>query len=247
MPVKFENYTHSFLRNGKPIFAPSELGRSIGEDVKNWVEIKVGFDPFYHHLREGGHVAALHNHRPNAFFARVDIERFFYSIGRNRVVRALREADVPRPAHFGKWSTVRNPYDDPRYALPYGFVQSPILSSLVLMQSDLGAVLREKSKELTVSVYMDDISISANDAELLSRSFDDIVSAVHRSGFRLNEAKLRRPSPAMDVFNCTLSTGTTVVTEERVAEFYEVPRTAASEAGFERYVARVSRGNAEAS
>lgn len=243
MPVQFENFTHSFLRNGKPIFVPNERGRDIGEDVKGWVEIKAAFDHFYHHLREGGHVAALHNHRANRFFARLDIERFFYSIGRNRVVRALREVDVPRPAHFGKWSTVRNPFDDPRYSLPYGFIQSPILASLVLMQSELGTALRRKAETLTVSVYMDDISISSNDQRELETAFDELVASAARAGFALNEQKMRRPAPAMDVFNCEIEQGSSVVSEARIAKFHEVQRTAASVAGFERYVARVKRGN----
>lgn len=243
MPVQFENFTHSFLRNGKPIFVPNERGRSIGYDVKSWVEIKVAFDHFYHHLREGGHVAALHYHRENRFFARIDIERFFYSIGRNRVVRALREADLPRPAHFGKWSTVRNPYDDPRYSLPYGFIQSPILASLVLMQSELGALLRRKAQEITVSVYMDDISISSNDQQQLEAAFNEMVATASRAGFALNDQKMRRPAPAMDVFNCEIEQGSSIVSEARIAKFHEVQRTAASEAGFERYIARVARGN----
>ena len=33
MPVRFENYSHSFESNAKPIFVPSELGRRIGEDI----------------------------------------------------------------------------------------------------------------------------------------------------------------------------------------------------------------------
>lgn len=132
MVVRFENFEFSFKLKGKPVFKPSARGEAIGYDVKERVERAVAFDPFFYHLREGGHVAALHAHRNHPFFARIDIERFFYGISRNRVGRALADVGIPRAGFYARWSTVRNPYIDPRYALPYGFVQSPILATLVL-------------------------------------------------------------------------------------------------------------------
>ena len=44
MPVRFKNYSHSFDLKGKPVFAPSELGRRIGEDVKDRVEKAYSFE-----------------------------------------------------------------------------------------------------------------------------------------------------------------------------------------------------------
>ena len=90
MAVTFQNYAYSFVRDGKPIFVPTDRGRRIGEDVKSQVEVTYPFDQFIYHLRKsGGHVSALHAHRPHEFFARLDISRFFYSIARNRVRRAF--------------------------------------------------------------------------------------------------------------------------------------------------------------
>ena len=54
MPVQFENFTHSFLLNGKPTFAPNELGRRIGEDIKAKVEKAYDFDPFSTISRQAG-------------------------------------------------------------------------------------------------------------------------------------------------------------------------------------------------
>jgi hypothetical protein len=243
MPVQFENYTHSFKLKGKPVFAPNDRCRRIGYDVKSWVEILVRFDSFYHHLRVGGHVAALHAHRPHTYFARVDIKQFFYSIGRNRVVRALREVKIPRPAHYGKWSCVKNPYGDPSYSLPYGFVQSPILASLVLMQSAVGELLRIFAKTMTVSVYMDDISLSSNDEASLKLAYAELLATLESSQFMVNSEKLRPPARLIDVFNCDLEQGNVTVSPARVDTFFAVPRTSASEAGFIRYCAIVSRGN----
>lgn len=58
MPVRFENFDHSFVQNGKQFFKPSVLGRKIGEDIKSKIEAAYGFDPFVYHMRQGGHVAA---------------------------------------------------------------------------------------------------------------------------------------------------------------------------------------------
>lgn len=243
MPVSFENYSHSFLLNGKHVFAPSEIGRTIGEDVKQRVEEAYAFDDFYYHLRAGGHVAALHSHRPNTAFCKIDIENFFYSVARNRVVRALRAVGVPRATHYGKWSCVKNPYVNPSYSLPYGFVQSPILSTLVLATSDVGSTLQRLAADVTVAVYVDDISLSSNDPKLLATRYDELLGSVERAGFRSNIKKCVAPSMNITIFNCDLRTGATAVRPERVAEFHEVPSTPESLAGFESYYATVERGN----
>ena len=243
MTVQFENYTHSFELKGKPVFAPSERGRRIGNDVKQKVEAKAAFDTFYHHLQPGGHVAALHAHRDNRYFARVDIERFFYGIGRNRVARAIRELGVERATHYAKSSCVKNPYGDPSYSLPYGFIQSPCLATLVLMLSPVGVFLRRLSQVLTVSVYMDDISLSSTDEAQLIIAYNKLSGCMERSGFALNAAKCRPPSEMLDVFNCSLANGKTMVLEDRIAKFFSVARTAPSEASFERYCGTVVAGN----
>lgn len=58
-------------------------------------------------------------------FARIDISNFFYSVSRRRVKSALGRIGIGKADFFSKWSTVANPYGDPAWALPYGFVQSP--------------------------------------------------------------------------------------------------------------------------
>lgn len=243
MPVNFENYSYSFLLNGKHVFSPSELGRRIGEDVKQRVENAYTFDDFYYHLRQGGHVAALHSHRANTHFCKIDIENFFYSVARNRVVRALRSREIHRATHYGKWSCVKNPYGGPSYALPYGFVQSPILATLVLATSEVGRTLHRFAENLTVSVYVDDISLSSNDLPLLQTRYEELLQAVENANFTVNADECVAPCRDITIFNCSLCNGETMVTPNRVAEFYRVPRSPESCAGFERYCASVRRGN----
>jgi Reverse transcriptase (RNA-dependent DNA polymerase) len=244
MPVRFENFAYSFDRKGKPVFAPSIQGRRVGNDLKRKIEKAVSFPAYYYHLQPGGHVAALHAHRPNRFFSKMDIERFFYTIGRNRVAKNLRKIGIDRADHYARWSTVKNPFDNPSYAVPYGFVQSPIVATLVLDCSPLGALLQSLSQTLSVSVYVDDISLSANDEEVLKSAFEKVGAALDESGFRCNAGKSREPSPKVEVFNCELVQGSSTVTRERVAEFQGKINSEASQRAFERYCLQVETGNA---
>ena len=146
MTIDFENFRYSYWKNGKPIFVPNEFSINLGKKIKRKIEKSYSFDKFIFHFKEGSHVVALHQHRENNFFCRVDIEKFFYSIRRNRLKRILKSIGIPKPEHFAKWSTVKNPFDGGGYVLPYGFVQSPILSTLVLSESPVGFFLKELPK-----------------------------------------------------------------------------------------------------
>ncbi|MCW1950999.1 MAG: reverse transcriptase domain-containing protein [Octadecabacter sp.] len=243
MPVQFENYSHAFKRNGKPVFAPSSLGRRIGMDIKARVENTYAFEDFYYHLRKGGHVAGLHSHRENRYFCKLDIENFFYTISRNRVVRGLRAISIPRSSHYGKWSCVKNPFEDPSYALPYGFVQSPILASLVLAQSALGAALSRSATQVNVAVYVDDITMSSSNLSVLQSCYSALFEAFDIAGFSANKGKCTPPCETLSVFNCSLSQNETLVHPERISEFHSVSRTASSIYGFGLYCDSVKKGN----
>ncbi len=246
MAPPFGNCAYSYENNrGKPVFVPSDEGRKIGRELKRKLERR--FDPpeFYFHLRDGGHVAAIHAHRAKKYFARVDIENFFYSISRNRVARALRHLNMAGSERYAKWSTVKNPYGNPSYSLPYGFVQSPILASIVLAQSPLGALLNELAERVLVSVYMDDIAISSNNLRNLERAFRKIRRKCKESKFPINEAKSCAPGLEMELFNCHLTRMQTLVTEARRQVFYSEPRSELSEAAFEAYCIAIEEGNGQ--
>ncbi|WP_287100218.1 reverse transcriptase domain-containing protein [Mesorhizobium sp.] len=189
MPVAFENFRHSYWKNGKPIFVPNDYGEDLGRKLKRKITKKYKFDKFIYHFKEGSHVVALHRHRKNAFFCRVDISRFFYSIKRNRLKRILKTIGISRPEHFAKWSTVKNPFEGGGYVLPYGFVQSPILATLILAESPIGAYLRALPAAITPSVYMDDLCLSGPDLDALKTTFDGLVAAVTEAGFILNHER----------------------------------------------------------
>ena len=243
MPVRFENFTHSFTIKGKPVFVPTSLGRKIGNDVKGQVTRQYNFPYFYFHLRSGGHVAALHAHRENRYFAYADISNFFYSIGRNRVTRCLRNISVDRPNHYSKWSCVRNPFDNPRYSLPYGFIQSPMLASLVLSCSPLGGFLHRIKDEISVCVYMDDISISSNNSGFLERIYAEMIGFFYESNFDISKEKFSPPAENIVIFNCNLSYGHSSVSQQRKDIFLSENRSSLSEDAFNRYCDYIEQGN----
>jgi hypothetical protein len=244
MNQRFGNVAYSYRNSrGKPVFAPSEDGRRIGYQLKKLVEANFTPDPFYFHLLKGGHVAAIHAHRSKRYFARLDLENYFYSIGRNRIARILQELGLNRAEHFSKWSTVKNPFDDPSYALPYGFVQSPLLASVVMAASGLGQLLRDLQCQVVVSVYVDDIALSSNNLRTLERAFRKLRRLAVASNFKINEAKSVSPGLTIELFNCHLARMQTLVTDARQAEFHSEPRTPKSVAAFEAYCAAVARGN----
>ncbi|MDX0624219.1 hypothetical protein GOD70_25960 [Sinorhizobium medicae] len=235
MAVAFENFLYSFMKNGKPVYAPNAISEKIGADITRQVKKAYKFDSFIYHFKDGSHVVALHKHRVNKFFCRIDISRFFYSVQRNRLKRVLKELGIFRAEYYAKWSTVKNPFDGGGYVLPYGFVQSPILATLVLAKSAIGNYLRGVDPSITVSIYMDDICLSGPDQAALQLVFDGLLAAVAEAGFELNDDKTRPPAEQIDVFNCSLENGDTRVLPERKDEFYATDHTRAGEESFERY------------
>ena len=147
------------------------------------------------------------------------------------------------------WSCVANPVrgQHPRYVLPIGFVQSPLLASLVLYHSPVNdAIVRAHQRGVTVSVYLDDIVGSHTDLDVLREVYDHIREACVAGEFIPNPSKLTPPSAAIVAFNCDLTHGSANVTQERINEFYADPdRSPLSVQSFEDYRERVASENVQ--
>lgn len=243
MPVAIPNFEYSYLRKGKPVFVPTKIGRRIGNEIKSSVERAYNFDRMYFHLRRGGHVAAMHHHRDNRFFARIDISNFFYSISRRRVQSALDRVGVRNARFYAQWSTIVSPFAGPRYVLPYGFVQSPILASLIVATSDLGQHLLALPANIRVGVYVDDISLSSDDNDALFKAYNATLDAITADGFAVSDGKLRPPAGSIDIFNCSLEQGASSVLDDRIDEFFSSNPSQEAEAAFSAYCASVESGN----
>ncbi len=244
MPVRYPNYNYRYKLKDKPVFAPSDLGRRIGLDIKEKIENAYNFDNFFYHLRQGGHVAALHTHRQYQYFCKLDITNFFYSVSRHRISRCLNSIGIARKNHYARWSVVKNPFDNgPDFVLPYGFVQSPILATLVMAKSELANTIRQLPENINATVYVDDILLSSNDITALTESYEVVRTAIINSNFQINATKSIAPINQILAFNCDMQHGITDVKKERIDEFYSLSRSKASVEGFERYLDSVRRGN----
>ncbi len=240
----FENYKFKYPARGKIIFVPTERCERKGQRIIDHISKSVDFPEYFYHYTVGGHVSALHNHRQHALFFKIDIQNFFYSINRTRVMRALRSRGMAGASTFAMWSTVKNPYGGGAFVLPIGFVQSPILASVVLMRSCvLQAIERAQKKGVMMSVYLDDIIGSHDDEVVLRNAFDEIRQACVDSGLTPNAKKLVEPSSAIIAFNCNLTKGSAKVTEERVGKFFATEHSESSKKSFEIYLDRVAQGN----
>lgn len=242
-----QNYEFKFKTRGKFIFVPNERGERKGRRIVDFFAKRIKFPDYFYHYQSGGHIAALHAHLENKLFFKIDIQNFYYSIARERVTRALRAYGYPGAQTLAKWSCVSNPIagSKPKHVLPIGFVQSPLLASLVLWKSPVAeAISRAIQNGVCISVYLDDFVGSHNDDAILTAAYDDLRHTCASSGLLPNPKKLTPPSAAITVFNCALEQGSTLVTPERVAKYYaQLDRVPASDEAFEKYRARISAAN----
>ncbi|MDB5606620.1 MAG: hypothetical protein JWP25_3520 [Bradyrhizobium sp.] len=239
------NYTLRYRTRGRYIFVPTEQCERKGRRIIKFFR-HLEFPDYFYHYKPGGHVAAMHAHVENTLFFKIDIQNFYYSIARMRVTRALRSYGYPGANTLAMWSTVRNPIPgNHAHVLPIGFVQSPLLASLVLMKSPVAtAIERAISNGVRVSVYMDDFIGSHADATVLEIAYADIRDASVAAGLIPNPTKLVPPTWAITAFNCDIRFGSANVTLGRIAK-YEARenRTPLSDASFAQYRDLVAAAN----
>jgi hypothetical protein len=104
--------------------------------------------------------------------------------------------------------------------LPFGFIQSPILASVVLDKSLLGKATRGLLVTgIKVSVYMDDFILSGNDEETLRSAMRELEVAAECSNFRFNPSKSIGPTATIPAFNLELAHADLRISNARMAEF----------------------------
>lgn len=240
-----ENYTFKFKSRGKFIFVPTAVCERKAERLLRF-GTSITLPDYFFHYRPGGHIAALYRHIENKHFFRIDLKNFFYSIGRNRISRLLRQQGFPGNARrYAEWSTVRNPYaDGPNYALPIGFKQSPLLASLALYRSAVASAIEDATaRGVFVSVYFDDLIGSSHNVDELRVTYEGILGACFQANLTANSDKLMPPREAIVAFNCDLTHGSARVTEERIQRFIDQARGPFAESAFLAYCAQVELRN----
>ncbi len=233
------------LKPGTWVFVPTEEGRETGYIIKELVEERWRPPKNYFHLTNGGHVHAIRAHVHNASFAHLDIQDFFGHITASRVTRWLTPLmGYPKARDFAKASTVAHP-DHGRVVLPFGFVQSPILASLCLFHSALGRCLAELPKKLgvVVSVYMDDIILSAAHHSILEQAVKLVDESSMRSALPIHPDKREGPAPNITAFNIALAHQSLRVEDDRWSSFLNAYQSSENEfvrRGIHSYVRSVN-------
>jgi hypothetical protein len=206
---------------------------------KHWAPPK-----YFYHLRKGGHLGALQLHAHDGFFAVLDIEGFFGSITKNKIARTLKSIgfawqDAMTVAHR---SCVQ---EGAKRILPFGYVQSPMLASIVLNKSALGLALEATKKQgLNVSVFMDDIILSHPDnPDLVGNALTTLNKAADTSHFHFSAEKSQAVAENVRAFNIILSNESLEISQNRFEEFARTVLQAGDSAirsGILGYVAQVN-------
>jgi hypothetical protein len=240
--MAFKNYKETFEVRGKRIFVPNDEANRRGEVLLRFIERRVRLPDNFFHYQRGGHVAAIHSHLTQKYFFKVDLQRYYYSVGRNRVAAALHSFDFKKARDYAKWSCVKNPYVGPRYSLPIGFVQSPALATLVLMRSPIFQAIEESvGAGVVTSVYLDDIVCSGDDLDVLTEAYRRLLDSAARANFTAH--KNVEPSTEIRAFNCDMRFGYAAVTADRLAQFYGRVHSTTSVEGFVSYCEKVASEN----
>jgi hypothetical protein len=239
-------YGHHFaLKPGTRVYVPTADGRVRGGEIKGAIEEVWTPPSYYFHLQPGGHVAAVRQHHAAPWVASLDLKRFFDHISRARVHRAMKKLNFSQD---DAWEIACDSVVDKhppkrRFSIPFGFVQSPIIASVVLSKSALGRALRDcRASGVTVTVYVDDISLSADSEQALQEAIDKLDDAAVVSGFQFNPDKTQGPARSARSFNIQFGSGEMRILPDRLAEFEVTLRTAneAKIGGILGYVGSVS-------
>jgi hypothetical protein len=225
-------YGHHFtLKPGTRVYVPTPEGEERGNLIKQAIEDRWSPPSNYFHLQPGGHVAAVRRHKDAPCVASLDLRRFFDQVTRSKVHRALKAIGIP---HADAWemacdSTVDKRPPQRSFSIPFGFIQSPAIASLVLARSSLGRVIQRLDHgDVDVSVYVDDIIVSGAGDQSVINAIGTLAVAAEQCGFEFNAEKANAPGPTGMSFNIEFGSGAMRIVDDRMSEFELAVRNANS-------------------
>lgn len=129
-------------------------------------------------------------HRNNRYFACLDIEDFFPSIGEQQIFRLFHLIGYGYNAAF-----ILTQLCTYRESLPQGGVTSPSLSNLITSRLDRRLSGYTSLRNITYTRYADDMTFSCNNRILLNKSLNFLKTIVEDEKFIINEKKTRLMGP----------------------------------------------------
>ena len=215
------NYRFKFeIKPNRYCYIQNEVQQSVGRTIKSRLETRWTPPDWCCHLHQGGHIAALDRHTGNRVFAAVDLAYFFGTVGRSKIIRALKRIGFSFAAakEIAIDSTVR---DEGRSFIPYGFVQSPLLATIALVESHLGRILTTLDQsEVVKSLYVDDIILShPTYYAAVHNAYRMLMEAADKAGFAVNFDKCQSPSARIEAFNIVLQREGLALTDDKLLEF----------------------------
>ncbi len=238
---------HFQLKPGTRVYVPTDSGRARGCEIKRDVEKRWAAPTNFYHLRDGGHVAAVRMHHRAPWVASLDLLRFFDQISRGKIFRSLRRLGFVQAEawEIACDSTVDKAPPARSFSVPFGFVQSPLIASLVLAYSALGrCIARLRRAGVAVTVYMDDVTVSGDSEQVVRAAIAQLIEAADLAGFAFNPEKTQPASAAVTSFNIEFGSGGMAITPERMDEFEEafLEGSEYQQEGIYGYVASVNQG-----
>jgi hypothetical protein len=222
------NFDHKFpLKSGVVAYVQDDRQRGDGYQLCDWIESRWSPPDHLYHFRAGGHVEAARLHQNAPFILGLDLRRFFDQVTRSKAHRALRQIGYSNTDayKFASESTVSKSGRPGAYSLPFGFVQSMHLASLALHHSALGrAMVNVQRDGVNLSQYVDDLLLSANDADALVAARARLIRGADKAGFAFNDTKERGPANRIEAFNIHIGRGRLEVTNHRMADFRHTVR-----------------------
>lgn len=231
------------IKPGRFVFEPTEASRAFGSKLIKKIDSTYFPPDFYFHLgKSTGHVGAMRLHRNSNFFAKIDLQNFFWQITRTKLIRSLRKIGFSSNEAFDAAYYSVVDFKDRKF-LPYGFVQSMHLATISLDCSALGSALQRISQRgVNISVYVDDIILSGDDFIQLSACYHELIESSAISNIGLNLLKCSPPDTSVIAFNCQIQNAKIEITLERMLRFkedYQVGSEAAR-AAIEKYIDAVN-------
>jgi len=207
------------LGEGKFAYEQTAESYKYGKMIIKKIKQKWAPPSYHFHYQKGGHLAALNAHRNSNCFSKIDLSKFYYKITKNKIIRNLKKIGFTfqEADEIAALSTIpHNGY----FVLPFGFVQSSIIASLVLSKSAIGSVFKNTPDAIRLSVYVDDILVSALDKQVLVESFSQqICDAAEKSNFAINTAKTVLAQTDLEIFNIDICRNKWKISDNRMSEF----------------------------